>query len=137
MTIREVTADLISSHDAFGAVFAEAAAAAVHLAADPRNPDSQAQCRCARLFLHMSLAHMAEEEASVFPEAVACGVSAEVVAQLYVDHDELRALSAVVDRHLSTQPFDEVGALALLRFVRGFEKHVQREEWSLAMVASC
>lgn len=132
MHLRDVTALLISSHDAFSLAFSEAATAAVHLVVDPRNPDATDQRRCARKFISMSLLHMSDEEARAFPNAIACGVPRDVVDRLYADHRELRALAAALEPILAATELDDEGALALMRFIHRFEQHVQREEWSLA-----
>lgn len=137
MTRAEVTADLIASHDDFRSALAEAATAAVQLVVNPRNPDAAQQCTVGRKFLAMTRAHMAHEEATVFPEAIATGVAARAIAKLYADHERLRALALSLEPRLHVGSVGDAEALALLRFVHRFEQHVHREEWTLARHHGC
>ncbi len=131
MTIADVTADLIASHDDFGNALAEAATAAVQLVVNPRNADAPEQCRVARRFLKMTRAHMDHEESSVFPSAIDSGVSRREIAQFCVEHDRLRALALRLEPRLDVGELGDEDALALLQFVHRFEQHVHREEWTL------
>jgi len=132
MALPELASELLASHDAFRGALAAAAAAAVYLVVDPKNPDAAQQRREAQHFVRESLAHMREEESTVFPDALECGVPFERVMQLHLDHAGLRKLARALEPRLARSSLDDETALMLLRYVHAFELHVAREEWALA-----
>lgn len=120
---------VFDAHDELARLQAEASVASTSLALNPEGERSVHHWRTGLRFVRAALDHMREEEEGSFLAAARAGLPARALETLRFEHACLRVLAA----ELLAQPApDDESALALVRFLHRFERHVADEEFTLS-----